>query len=1119
MSHTILELNRDLIKPYIDRTASSESVTTSLTSFKSVTGGVFSNLVVNLDTIQAGSGDPSSSNTRLIFPHTEVKVIVGGEGKNLCPYIVEGMIDNTTGEDIENLYVYRTGFIKMEAGKTYTISGIGSGDIRLFKYNADKSFIEGTWVSSDRTFTFTSWTGYFRFQFDRGRYIDDKVQVEEGSTATSYTPYNGKEIVVKLDNLYYGGTLDLVSGKLLVNYACKVLGDLSWTYNDVDDNFYSDVSVSDAKYSGDYGNGICENYFVNNITGRYMTDGGFKIQNNGRIYIKDTRYSDAATFKTAIAKVKLVYELATSQVIQLTPTEVRYLAGENEISTPLNGQSIPSLNYQSVISYDDIAGATEHNLKDTVQDSVPYVRRLSKGNMVDMELIGASIIWNQLISNGNFSNGTNGWGKFNANTSAAYGVCEVEATSANNTQGINTTSLTGPSGHAYLISFNLKTDGTDIKFGVSGSSSSLNTNNIMSEVAATTGWKNYSAIFIPASNLSGLRIGTYSANSLAVGESLYIQNITCFDLTKMFGPDVADYIYSLEAANAGTGVALFKEYFGSGYYALNSGTIKSVNPSGRRVVGKNLWPFGDFSGTQIKVPFSLPAGTYTISGDVDAPNFGIRLFQANGDDSIADTAPSGGKMTLTTNDDIVAITYSSDYGSVTNVQMERGSTKTKFEPYTEYIYPFDKSLELRGILKVGSNGKLYADGDIYNADGRVTRNYEIVTYDGSEDELWQDGLNVGYIYITPTVAGKKPANNATKWDALCNYLEVKPFNNVYFSSEEGAAMSLSGNVAFHIPGVTDISTDMATVRSYLSSHPLTIIYKRETPTTELAVSYQNPQRSFKDSIEEFIYNNTIPIPVGNNSKYYLSDALPNSADYSDGAVAIGVNKLAENSYVNGAVNLIPNLFTSKVANGITAVTNDDGSVTINGTATADTQVNVTHRLDNHFTLPVGKYKLSGYPASEYGKGRIFLNFTNANGNSEAYCYDYGYGATFEVKESNFSNRYAIGYNVMIDNGSTFSNTVIKPMITLVDMPNSDYEHYAPYAMTNQQLTENKIDASEIAPIENGTTASTNYAQGAYFIHNGKFCKAKTAIASGASFTLNTNYEVTTVAAEFIALNS
>ena len=56
----------------------------------------------------------------------------------------------------------------------------------------------------------------------------------------------------------------------------------------------------------------------------------------------------------------------------------------------------------------------------------------------------------------------------------------------------------------------------------------------------------------------------------------------------------------------------------------------------------------------------------------------------------------------------------------------------------------------------------------------------------------------------------------------------------------------------------------------------------------------------------------------------------------------------------------------------------------------------------------------------------------------------------------------------------------------------------------------------IAPIENGTTASKAYAQGAYFFHNTKFCKALTAIASGATFTLNTNYTETTVAAELLA---
>lgn len=59
----------------------------------------------------------------------------------------------------------------------------------------------------------------------------------------------------------------------------------------------------------------------------------------------------------------------------------------------------------------------------------------------------------------------------------------------------------------------------------------------------------------------------------------------------------------------------------------------------------------------------------------------------------------------------------------------------------------------------------------------------------------------------------------------------------------------------------------------------------------------------------------------------------------------------------------------------------------------------------------------------------------------------------------------------------------------------------------------------IAPIEDGATASQAYAQGAYFFRNGQFCTALTAISSGASFTLGTNYQATTVAAALIALQS
>lgn len=64
----------------------------------------------------------------------------------------------------------------------------------------------------------------------------------------------------------------------------------------------------------------------------------------------------------------------------------------------------------------------------------------------------------------------------------------------------------------------------------------------------------------------------------------------------------------------------------------------------------------------------------------------------------------------------------------------------------------------------------------------------------------------------------------------------------------------------------------------------------------------------------------------------------------------------------------------------------------------------------------------------------------------------------------------------------------------------------------------KCDNSVIAPVEGGTTASRAYAKGEHFIRDGAFCTAKTAIASGATLTLNTNYTAGSIADAVIQSN-
>ena len=67
-------------------------------------------------------------------------------------------------------------------------------------------------------------------------------------------------------------------------------------------------------------------------------------------------------------------------------------------------------------------------------------------------------------------------------------------------------------------------------------------------------------------------------NGATIDKTFYPQ---CFDLTLMFGSTIADYVYTLETAIAGSGVAWLKAhgFFTKPYYAYNAGELMSVNTS------------------------------------------------------------------------------------------------------------------------------------------------------------------------------------------------------------------------------------------------------------------------------------------------------------------------------------------------------------------------------------------------------------------------------------------------------------------------------------------------------------------------------------------------------------
>ena len=148
-------------------------------------------------------------------------------------------------------------------------------------------------------------------------------------------------------------------------------------------------------------------------------------------------------------------------------------------------------------------------------------------------------------------------------------------------------------------------------------------------------------------------------------------------------------------------------------------------------------------------------------------------------------------------------------------------------------------------------------------------------------------------------------------------------------------------------------------------------------------------------------------------------------------------------------NLLKNTAVSQTKNGVTFTVNEDGSVTANGTATANALFGLSD-----IKLTVGKkYTLSGCP--EGGSSTTFklygLDKTNWTGAGD----DFGNGDTFTI-------RYSINqYRIVIYTGYTADNLTFYPMLRYAEITDDTYEPYKP-------SVEERLAALEAAVLGGGT---------------------------------------------------
>ena len=260
------------------------------------------------------------------------------------------------------------------------------------------------------------------------------------------------------------------------------------------------------------------------------------------------------------------------------------------------------------------------------------------------------------------------------------------------------------------------------------------------------------------------------------------------DLTQMFGTSVADAVYAMEQSTAGSGVAYLKavapKMFAQ-YNAYNSGELKHVSGlSAHETVGKNFFDGSKVTTTsssnwgvmwsdnvltvQHKNTYStgtprtpvldLPDGTYTVSYVSSIPN--IDIYRGG---SYSETLVSGG--TFTVNGEETQIAFSNNSATTvtyTNVQIERGSAPTTYEPYVKHSYALDDSLTLMGVPK-WVDGKLQFDGDIYPPSGGAQSRYAIVDLGTLEWQNVQADKTIGKDF---TGFAKIPSSNSIAFNGM-----------------------------------------------------------------------------------------------------------------------------------------------------------------------------------------------------------------------------------------------------------------------------------------------------------------------------------------------------------------
>lgn len=309
----------------------------NLVSFRSAARVPIDSLKVYFNPVQAGSGDPSPSNVRAISGWTNAKVTK--TGKNLLDssnYVYEFTVVYFGGSRGET-----NGDIILKPG-TYTFStnAPNVNTVAVFKKGGAVISIVRDKVASFTLAEETEIAIMLLTFTDEAEFLSNHYQLEVGSTATDYAPYEGNKIPVTFpDGTVYGGYVDLISGEVWKTRNMKTLSELS--FESVLANKFIKLYIPNDMRNEILSNNICESFYLTNVGIANMPAYTFKhLTSSSDLLFRFEEDITQESFISTYGNYKFVYVLDTPTLVgTLTPQQLSTLLDQNHVWSNTNGNT------------------------------------------------------------------------------------------------------------------------------------------------------------------------------------------------------------------------------------------------------------------------------------------------------------------------------------------------------------------------------------------------------------------------------------------------------------------------------------------------------------------------------------------------------------------------------------------------------------------------------------------------------------------------------------------------------------------------------------------------------------------------------------------------------------